>query len=615
MKTDLPFAADANPNACPHRSSSSVIRFPQFTGLLLFSLAPLAAHAQPDTPIFSVPSGVYATAQSVTIKDATPGAKIYYTTNGTAPTTISTPYAGPISISANATIEAIAFQGTTPSPLAWATYTIVSTSSGSPTDILNFSKGFAGTQGPIQFNGSAAVKGTKLQLTDGRSNQAGSAFYATPVTIDQPFTTNFTFHLARSDSSVPLPKIADGITFTIMSAEPYIIQAGSASLGGSGGALGFTGIQNDAAAGYTDFDMALKFDLFDNAGEGPNSTGLYVDGALPTTPAIDLTGSGIDLHSGHSFFAQVTYDGTASLTLSLTDTDTLARWSHTFPVDIPKTIGSVIAYVGFTGGTGLDTAKQNILSWTYASGTTAPQTVTPSLPPDPDYPAGFNPIGLITNGSASISGESLQLTDGGAYEAGSAYYALPAKIDLPFSTDFTFHLAHPNPSTPLSNIADGFTFVLVNAEPDVVQAGSAALGGNGGALGFSGIANDAAAGFDNFDMAIKFDLFSNDGEGSDSTGLYVNGALPTVPAVDLTGSGINLHNGHTFHGHLVYDGAGNLVLSLTDTQTNATWSHSFPVDIPKTIGGVSAYIGFTGGTGLDTARQEILSWSFTGTTP
>jgi hypothetical protein len=181
-------------------------------------------------------------------------------------------------------------------------------------------------------------------------------------------------------------------------------------------------------------------------------------------------------------------------------------------------------------------------------------------------------------------------------------------IDQPFTTDFTFRLSSPNSTVPLASIADGITFAIVNAEPDDVLAGLEALGGSGGALGFTGI---PAGGSTNFDMALKFDLYSNDGEGPNSTGVYVNGALPTVPAINLNGTGIDLHSGHIFHAKLVYDGSANLALTLTDTLTNATYSHTFSVSIPKTIGGVFAHIGFTGGTGLNTARQDILSWTFT----
>jgi len=60
------------------------------------------------TPIVSVKAGVYESVQSVTITDATPGAVIHYTTNGTAPTAASAKYTAPITVSASETITAIA---------------------------------------------------------------------------------------------------------------------------------------------------------------------------------------------------------------------------------------------------------------------------------------------------------------------------------------------------------------------------------------------------------------------------------------------------------------------------------------------------------------------------
>ena len=44
------------------------------------------------TPKFSGPAATYASAQSVTISDATSGTTNYYTTNGATPTTSSTKY-------------------------------------------------------------------------------------------------------------------------------------------------------------------------------------------------------------------------------------------------------------------------------------------------------------------------------------------------------------------------------------------------------------------------------------------------------------------------------------------------------------------------------------------
>ena len=62
---------------------------------------------------------------TVTITDSTPGATIYYTTDGSTPTTSSTPYTGPISVTQTTTIRAMAAaSGMADSDVASATYTI-----------------------------------------------------------------------------------------------------------------------------------------------------------------------------------------------------------------------------------------------------------------------------------------------------------------------------------------------------------------------------------------------------------------------------------------------------------------------------------------------------------
>lgn len=63
---------------------------------------------QAATPTFSPAPGTYTDAQTVSIADATPGANIYYTTDGSTPTTGSTLYTAPITLSTSATIQAIA---------------------------------------------------------------------------------------------------------------------------------------------------------------------------------------------------------------------------------------------------------------------------------------------------------------------------------------------------------------------------------------------------------------------------------------------------------------------------------------------------------------------------
>ena len=113
--------------------------------------------------------------------------------------------------------------------------------------------------------------------------------------------------------------------------------------------------------------MAIKFDLYQNPGDPSNdSTGIFEDGAEPVG-GIDLTGSGINLHSGDNMDAHITYDGT-TLTLTITDLMTLATLSHPFVVNIPAAVGGNTAYIGFTGSTGGQTSVQQILNWSYQPG-------------------------------------------------------------------------------------------------------------------------------------------------------------------------------------------------------------------------------------------------------
>jgi hypothetical protein len=60
------------------------------------------------TPMFSVAAGTYTSTQTVAISDATAGADIYYTSNGTAPTVSSTHYTAPIMVSSTETLMAAA---------------------------------------------------------------------------------------------------------------------------------------------------------------------------------------------------------------------------------------------------------------------------------------------------------------------------------------------------------------------------------------------------------------------------------------------------------------------------------------------------------------------------
>jgi hypothetical protein len=91
------------------------------------ALSSISSQPAAATPTFSPAPGIYTGTQPVTLSDATSGAVIHYTTNGTTPTTASAQYVAgtPISVSASETIEAIAVaSGYSTSSVASGTYTI-----------------------------------------------------------------------------------------------------------------------------------------------------------------------------------------------------------------------------------------------------------------------------------------------------------------------------------------------------------------------------------------------------------------------------------------------------------------------------------------------------------
>jgi glucosylceramidase len=92
------------------------------------------------TPVFWPVSGSYSqtqAGQTVTLMDSTPGALIYYTTDGTTPTTSSAKYSGALTISSTTTIEAIATgPGFSTSAVATGTYTLTPPGNGPTVSVV-----------------------------------------------------------------------------------------------------------------------------------------------------------------------------------------------------------------------------------------------------------------------------------------------------------------------------------------------------------------------------------------------------------------------------------------------------------------------------------------------
>jgi N-acetylneuraminic acid mutarotase len=181
------------------------------------------------TPTFSVPAGTYTTPQTVTISDATSAPTIYYTTDGTTPTTSSSAYSGPITLSSTETLQAIATAaGFNNSAVASATYTINlpppdfsvadspalmtvnAGSSGTTTVSVTPANGF---NAAVSFACSGLPSGASCSFSPSTVTPSGTAASTTTLTVATPSATA----TLRSKTRSPFPGTVLALLFCCFS--------------------------------------------------------------------------------------------------------------------------------------------------------------------------------------------------------------------------------------------------------------------------------------------------------------------------------------------------------------------------------------------------------------
>jgi len=161
-------------------------------------------------PVFSPKAGTYTASQSVILTDATPGASIYYTTDGTTPTTSSTLYTGPITVATTQSVKAIAVAtGYGNSAVTSAAYVIAV-----PTPVFSPKAGTYTSAQSVVITDS--MSGAAIYYTiDGTTPTTASNLYTGPLTVSSTRTLKAMAVASGYSNST----VASG-TFTIAAATP-----------------------------------------------------------------------------------------------------------------------------------------------------------------------------------------------------------------------------------------------------------------------------------------------------------------------------------------------------------------------------------------------------------
>jgi hypothetical protein len=188
-------------------------------------------------------------------------------------------------------------------------------------------------------------------------------------------------------------------------------------------------------------------------------------------------------------------------------------------------------------------------------------------------------------GVPNISGGVLNLTTAGNDQATTAWFNTPQSVSN-FTASFTYDFLGGT-----TNPADGFSFILQNSA-------LSALGGGGGALGYVGINNSVALGFDlwnnNTAGTVTNSAFSASGYG----GFNNYQATTPVSLRDVV---------NTVNMSIAYrDG----VFTETLTQGANVYTRSAFYNVQSRVGS-TGFIGFGGGTGGANAGQSISNFTFT----
>ncbi len=215
------------------------------------------------TPLFSPLPGGYQASQNVVITSVTPGASIYYTTDGTTPSSSSYPYVGPVAIMQTTRLQAIAVKaGMAESNVADGLYVLTV-----PRPTFSVSGAGVIFYAPFSVRADCALADATIRFTTDGSD---------PATSTNTIPAGGTVIV---DHTLTLKAIAvhEGWTNGSIAQASYTLQVATPSFSPGGGA--YTAVQEVTVA-TTSPDATIHFTL--NGAEPTESDPVIVSGATVT---------------------------------------------------------------------------------------------------------------------------------------------------------------------------------------------------------------------------------------------------------------------------------------------------------------------------------------------
>jgi hypothetical protein len=479
-------------------------------------------------------------------------------------------------------------------------------------------------------NGSAAMVGATLRLTERVKDQAGSAFYGEAVPTNGLHAT-FTAQLGPGGGG-------DGLTFAMIMTNNG---QGPTSVGKDGGNLGFVGLNGLAVALRTTGGnyvgllvgktgaYAAKATVPTSLRSGTHAVSVTVSGGVVTVsvggkqlirkavPATELpstayvgftggTGSEADYHAvtGATVttvappgapltpappaedFGEIQVNASTSATITLTDKssqpDTITAVgapAAPFAATLPAVGSTVQPGASITVPVSFSPTSDGSFTGTFSVATTGGKVVVALTGSgDADLPD-FTYSSWTYSGSTTVAGKDATLTTAGQKDvAGAIFNSIPVPA-LGLKATFTAYLGGAK-----TNGADGMTFALLNAS----TAKATGLGLDGSGLGVAGLPA----------VFVALDTWSNTGVTSHNfmaVGTSTAGAkqltfLKTTTAIPTLRTGT-----HTIG--VTVTTASYVVVTIDGKQVL-----NVKVTLPSKV-----LAGFTGAVGGDTDTHEVIN--------